>query len=82
VASGGYPRLVNILAHKALMVAYGRGMRSVTAEHVRLAVADTEGVADRNRPRAWTSVLVATALLLMVALALLTAQGQAWSGAT
>ncbi len=42
-ASRGIPRLVNILAHKALMSAYGQGVRSVTAGHVRKAVQDTEG---------------------------------------
>jgi MSHA biogenesis protein MshM len=30
-ASGGVPRLVNILAHKALMAAYGQGRRGVSA---------------------------------------------------
>jgi MSHA biogenesis protein MshM len=40
--SQGIPRLVNILAHKALMVAFGEGARVVSERHVRLAVADTE----------------------------------------
>lgn len=42
-ASRGIPRLVNILAHKALMSAYGRGARTVSAAHVRRAARDTEG---------------------------------------
>jgi MSHA biogenesis protein MshM len=42
-ASQGVPRLINILAHKALMVAYGRGARSVTPRDTRLAIRDTEG---------------------------------------
>lgn len=42
-ASGGIPRLVNILAHKALMVAFGQGARDIGAKQVRLAVNDTEG---------------------------------------
>ncbi|MCQ4348623.1 AAA family ATPase [Pseudomonas stutzeri] len=41
--SGGIPRLINILAHKALMVAFGAGSRRVRADHVRRALADTEG---------------------------------------
>ncbi|MHB8743028.1 MAG: ExeA family protein [Sulfuricaulis sp.] len=41
-ASNGIPRLVNILAHKALMAAFGEGARVVAERHVRLAVADTE----------------------------------------
>ncbi len=43
-SSGGIPRLVNILAHKALLAAFGEGARTVRAGHVRLAVADTESV--------------------------------------
>lgn len=42
-ASRGIPRLVNILAHKSLISAFGRGARSVTAAHVRRAAKDTEG---------------------------------------
>jgi MSHA biogenesis protein MshM len=40
-ASRGVPRLVNILAHKALLLVYGEGARSATRRHVRVAVADT-----------------------------------------
>ncbi len=40
-ASGGVPRLVNILAHKALLLAYGQGMNQVEARHIHAAVADT-----------------------------------------
>lgn len=41
--SGGIPRLINILAHKALMAAFGAGSRRVQVAHVRRAIADTEG---------------------------------------
>lgn len=44
IASQGTPRVVNILCHKALMVAFGRGERVVTREHMRKAIEDTEGV--------------------------------------
>jgi len=40
-ASRGVPRLVNILAHKALLLAYGEGLRRAERKHVRLAVEDT-----------------------------------------
>lgn len=43
-ASNGIPRVINIISHKALMVAFGKGERVVDAEHVRKAVEDTEGV--------------------------------------
>ena len=41
-ASGGVPRLVNILANKAMMAAFGEGVHEVNAKHVKLAIADTE----------------------------------------
>jgi len=40
-ASKGLPRLVNIIAAKAMMLAYGRGERSVRWRHVKAAAADT-----------------------------------------
>jgi MSHA biogenesis protein MshM len=40
-ASGGIPRLVNILAHKSLMLAYGEGTTQVVTRHVRAAATDT-----------------------------------------
>jgi MSHA biogenesis protein MshM len=41
LASRGIPRLVNILAHKSLLVVYGGGGREVQRDHVRAAVEDT-----------------------------------------
>ena len=41
-ASAGIPRIINILCHKALLVAYGRGDTKITHLHVGRAVADTE----------------------------------------
>jgi MSHA biogenesis protein MshM len=40
-ASRGIPRLVNILAHKAMLAAYGQGNDKIRVRHVRRAVADT-----------------------------------------
>lgn len=42
--SAGVPRLVNVLAHKCLMLAYGENEHRVSLRHVRLAAADTPGV--------------------------------------
>jgi len=47
--SGGVPRLVNLLANKCLMLAYGEKQRRVSLRHVRLAAADTPGVRVRVR---------------------------------
>jgi len=40
-ATRGVPRLVNIVAHKCLLVLYGEGGHQVVARHVRLAADDT-----------------------------------------
>ena len=40
----GVPRVVNVLAHKCLMLAYGEDTHRVTPTHVSLAAADTPGV--------------------------------------
>jgi len=49
-ASGGVPRLVNILSHKALLVAYGQGARMIDRQHVLAAIRDTEDAALRYKP--------------------------------
>lgn len=41
-ASGGTARLVNILAHKCMMLAYGEGRKQITKAHVSFAATDTE----------------------------------------
>jgi MSHA biogenesis protein MshM len=43
-ASGGVPRLVNIMAHKAMMLSYGQGKQQVAGGHVAIAARDTVGV--------------------------------------
>lgn len=40
----GTPRLVNILAHKSLLLAYGEGKSRISRGHVALAARDTEGL--------------------------------------
>lgn len=53
-ASGGVPRLANILAHKALMAAYGEGAKTVQTRHIRLARADTDAAV---RPRGLSKLM-------------------------
>ena len=43
-ASRGIPRLVNVLCHKALMSAYGKGSNIVRGKHMMAAILDTESV--------------------------------------
>ncbi|BEV09011.1 MULTISPECIES: AAA family ATPase [unclassified Methylophilus] len=40
--ANGIPRLLNILAHKALLSAFGRGQHRVTTEDVKAAILDTQ----------------------------------------
>ncbi len=42
--SGGVPRLVNILAHKAMMLAYGEGLHQISKDHVNAASDDTMAI--------------------------------------
>ncbi len=56
-ASGGVPRLVNILSHKALMLAYGEGKQQITARHVKAAANDTGAAKKRTRHWAWIAAL-------------------------
>lgn len=42
-ASGGTPRLINILAHKSLLSVFGEGRQMAKLRHVRRARKDTEG---------------------------------------
>ena len=61
--SDGVPRVINILCHKALMVAYGKGERTVQIDHVKSAADDTEGVSVPTLN--YKPVLVAVAALLV-----------------
>ncbi|MDB5762628.1 MAG: family ATPase [Herminiimonas sp.] len=51
--SGGIPRLVNILAHKSLMLTYGEGKQQVRARHVKAAAKDTVAAKQGVRPWMW-----------------------------
>ncbi|OBR44640.1 MSHA fimbrial biogenesis protein MshM [Aeromonas dhakensis] len=56
-ASRGIPRLINILAQKCLMLAYGQGARQIDGRLVRLAVRDTDD-ARRFVSRRWWPLLL------------------------
>lgn len=45
-ASGGVPRILNQLAHKALLVAYGKGSRQITGRMAAAAVRDFSGTTE------------------------------------
>ena len=54
-ASRGVPRLVNILMHKALLLAYGEGSESIDRRHMLAAIEDTPAA---TQPRAATWLLL------------------------
>jgi MSHA biogenesis protein MshM len=64
-SSGGIPRLINILAHKALMLSFGEGKQQVSLAHVRVAAKDTLG--SKNGRGRWpiALALAITAAVLM-----------------
>jgi MSHA biogenesis protein MshM len=64
-ASGGIPRLVNILGHKALMLSYGQGRQQVERKHVDEAVRDTLGL----RRSSWRWLAAPSLALAAAALA-------------
>ncbi len=60
----GTPRLANIVAHKALMLAFSEGKQHVLTRHVSDAAADTPEVRRDWLPWVIASATVAAAVLL------------------
>lgn len=68
-ASNGTPRVVNVLCHKALMLAYGQGRNRIDIDDIRSAIADTEA-AKPIKQRYWLiwtlAMIICFALTLLV----------------
>jgi MSHA biogenesis protein MshM len=64
--TGGTPRLINIVASKAMMLAYGEGRQQVVAKHVRDAAADTPEVRRDWLP--WVMVLSVAVVIAVLAI--------------
>jgi MSHA biogenesis protein MshM len=47
-ASGGIPRLINVIAHKAMMLAFGEGLQQVAPRHIRAASIDTPAARQKS----------------------------------
>ncbi len=62
-ASKGIPRLVNILCHKMLMLAYGQGLYRLTKQHLDSAINDTE-----DAQKVSNSALLTLATVTLVAI--------------
>ena len=64
-ASKGTPRIVNVLCHKALMLAYGEGKQQVESKHVKLAIQDTEAATSSGYSPAFVVSLFGAFVLLL-----------------
>lgn len=82
--SGGIPRLINVLAHKSLLLGYGKGVRRIGKSEVKLAIDDTE---DARPTRFWQNakvrkwLLAGLVSLLLLLLAILAMQTNLITGA-
>ncbi len=73
-ATGGTPRIVNVLCHKALMLAYGEGKELVDRNHVKLAIKDTDACIEpmTNMQKVFWGLVLALLLLSAVGVTYLT----------
>lgn len=56
-ASGGTPRVINILCHKALLLVFGQGKQQVEEKHIHLAASDTPAAIVKNNKQWWWLLL-------------------------
>lgn len=81
-ASRGIPRLINILAHKALMLSFGEGATQVHMSHIKGAIQDTED-ASRGSQR-WPAYMAIALIACAAAIGAWLASGvnlqQLWGG--
>lgn len=80
MSSRGIPRLINILAHKALLLGYGAGLTQIGVRQIVYAAFDTEDVA-----KTWRVVPVVLLVAVMLATLLFNSEfvlalGQHWRG--
>jgi len=73
--SAGVPRLINIIADRALMAGYARESERVTPAMVRRAAAEVVTGDEASRGRRWVGALAGSAVLLI----LVVAAGMIWS---
>lgn len=58
-ASRGVPRLINVVAHKSMLAAYGEGRHYISASHVRQAARDTPSARRVYSPPLWIGAAAA-----------------------
>jgi len=65
--SGGYPRLINIIADRAMLAAYVRDRHQIDARLVRAAAADVRGdFSDDRRPQWWWVLIAVTVFMTLL----------------
>lgn len=64
--SKGVPRLVNILCHKMLMLAYGEGHYNITTQLLNAAVQDTESIEKISNQRVYATLLLGVLFISIV----------------
>ncbi|WP_416307196.1 ExeA family protein [Neptunicella sp. SCSIO 80796] len=62
-ASGGTPRIVNVLCHKALMLAYGEGENQVNKKHIKMAIKDTDSAQQISGSWFWYMAMAGALML-------------------
>lgn len=81
-ASRGIPRLINILAHKALMLSFGEGATLVRMAHIKGAIQDTEDASRGSQN--WPTYMAIALIVCAAAIGALLASGvnllQLWGG--
>lgn len=80
-ASGGIPRLINILCHKAMLCAFGNGDSPITSYHLSKAVEDTPESRLRGKISAWLEQMVQPLIggsLILVLLFAAIRYGELW----
>jgi MSHA biogenesis protein MshM len=68
--SARVPRLINVLAHKALLAAYGKGKRLVGWREVMLAAKDTDAMQNPTSSRRWLKLAGLTGAAVILGLSL------------
>ncbi|MDN4501932.1 AAA family ATPase [Alteromonadaceae bacterium BrNp21-10] len=65
-ASRGTPRIVNVLCHKSLMLAYGEGGNIIDRKHIKMAIADTDSTYSMGSLWPWLGLLLLTTAIAAV----------------
>ncbi len=71
-ASRGVPRLINLLAHKALLASFGKGIKTVDRKMMTAAIKDTDGVSLKGGRTFSRCILEFSFMLAIAAVTLLT----------